>query len=143
MQQSYNIPPHFPLDARVWVFVGDRTLSTLEVSQMIQALKDFFKTWQTHGKPLDAYGFVLHEAALVIVANEAEVQASGCSMDKINHFVKNAGMQLNVNFFDRMNVLTPNANGTWEHVKFNMENMTTDIHSNITVLKDLSSRILE
>lgn len=143
MQQSYNIPPHFPLDARVWVFVGDRSLSTPEVSQLNQSLNDFLKTWQTHGKPLDAYGFVLHEAALVIVANEAEVQATGCSMDKINHFVKNAGMQLNVNFFDRMNVLTPIVNGTWGHAKFNKENMTKDVHSNITVLQDLTSRIFE
>ena len=143
MQQSYNIPPHFPLDARVWVFVGDRSLSTPKVSQLNQSLHDFLKAWQTHGKPLDAYGLVLHEAALVIVANEAEVQATGCSMDKINHFVKNAGMQLNVNFFDRMNVLTPIVNGTWGHVKFNKENMTKDVHSNITVLQDLTSRIFE
>jgi hypothetical protein len=121
MQQTYNIPAHFTMDARMWVFVGDRKMSATEIAWLNESLSQFVSSWQTHGKSLDAVGFVLHEAALVIVANENAVKASGCSMDKINHFVKDAGGQLSMDFFNRMNVLLPDVEGNYELARFDME----------------------
>ncbi len=137
MQQTYNIPAHFPKDARLWVFVGDRKMSETEISWLNESLTHFVSSWQTHGKSLDAVGFVLHEAAIVIVANENAVKASGCSMDKINHFVKDAGGQLSIDFFHRMNVLKPNSNGDYELGRYEMgvENM---IHSAMQEWKDVA-----
>ena len=109
------------MDARLWVFVGDRKMSATEISWLNESLTQFVSSWQTHGKSLDAVGFVLHEAALVIVANENAVKASGCSMDKINHLVKDAGSQLSMDFFNRINVLLPNSNGDYELARFEMD----------------------
>jgi hypothetical protein len=108
------------MDARLWVFVGDRKMSATEISWLNESLTEFVSSWQTHGKSLDAVGFVLHEAALVIVANENAVKASGCSMDKINHLVKDVGSQLSMDFFNRMNVLLPNSNGDYELSRFEL-----------------------
>ncbi len=136
MQQTSNIPAHFPQDARLWVFVGDRKMSETEISWLNESLTHFVSSWQTHGKSLDAVGFVLHEAAIAIVANENAVKASGCSMDKINHFVKDAGGQLSIDFFNRMNVLKPDSNGDYELGMYEMgaDNM---IHSAMQVWKEL------
>ena len=106
------------MDARLWVFVGDRKMSATEITWLNESLTRFVSSWQTHGKALDAVGFVLHEAAIAIVANEHAVKASGCSMDKINHFVKEAGSQLNIDFFQRMNVLRSNSEGKYELARF-------------------------
>ena len=137
MQQTYNIPTHFPEDARLWVFVGDRNMTPTEISWLNEALTQFVSSWQTHGKSLDAVGFVLHGAAIVIVANEEAVKASGCSMDKINHFVKDVGSQLSMDFFDRMNVLINNSKGTYELARFEIgaKNM---IHSAMQEWSDLA-----
>lgn len=137
MQQTYNIPAHFPKEARLWVFVGDRKMSPTEISWLNESLTQFVSSWQTHGKSLDAIGFVLHEAAIVIVANENAVKASGCSMDKINHFVKDAGGQLSMDFFQRMNVLKPNSNGDYELGRYELgaDNM---IHSAMQEWKDVA-----
>ncbi len=136
MQQTSNIPAHFPQDARLWVFVGDRKMSETEISWLNESLTHFVSSWQTHGKSLDAVGFVLHEAAIAIVANENAVKASGCSMDKINHFVKDAGGQLSIDFFNRMNVLKPDSNGDYELGRYEMgaDNM---IHSAMQEWKEL------
>jgi hypothetical protein len=136
MQQTYNIPAHFPKDARLWVFVGDRKMTETEIAWMNESLSQFVSSWQTHGKSLDAVGFVLHETAIVIVANENAVKASGCSMDKINHFVKDAGGQLSIDFFNRMNVLKPDSNGDYELGRYEMgaDNM---IHSAMQEWKEL------
>lgn len=140
MQQTYNIPTHFPVDARLWVFVGDRKMSAKEIAWLNESLSQFVSSWQTHGKSLDAVAFVLHEAAILIVANENAVKASGCSMDKINHFVKDAGRQLSMDFFNRMNVLLPHSNGDYELARYDMgaENM---IHSAMQEWKDVAELV--
>ena len=61
---------------------------------------------------MNATGFVFENHALVIVANEAGAQASGCSMDKINHLVRQMGTDLGVDYFERMNTLVWD-NNTW------------------------------
>ena len=137
MQQTYNIPSHFPTDARLWVFVGDRKMSATEISWLNESLTEFVSSWQTHGKSLDAVGFVLHEAALVIVANENAVKASGCSMDKINHLVKDAGSQLSMDFFNRMNVLLPDTEGNYELARYEIDAKNM-IHSAMQQWEELS-----
>lgn len=138
MQQTYNIPAHFTMDARLWVFVGDRKMSATEITWLNESLTQFVSSWQTHGKSLDAVGFVLHDSAIAIVANENAVKASGCSMDKINHLVKDAGHQLSIDFFNRMNVLLPDSEGNYELARFEMgaENM---IHSAMQEWEELAN----
>lgn len=137
MQQTYNVPSHFTKDARLWVFVGERKMSETEISWLNESLTQFVSSWQTHGKSLDAVGFVLHEAAIVIVANENAVKASGCSMDKINHFVKDAGGQLSMDFFNRMNVLLADSNGDYVLARYEIraDNM---IHSAMQEWKEVA-----
>ena len=111
-------------------------MSATEIAWLNESLSQFVSSWQTHGKSLDAVGFVLHEAAIAIVANENAIKASGCSMDKINHFVKDAGGQLSIDFFNRMNVLKPNSDRDYELGRYEAgaDNM---IHSAMQVWKEL------
>jgi hypothetical protein len=105
MPQISSIAEQFGTYARTWVFVGDRTLNQTESTWLVEQVISFTNSWQTHGKPMNATGFVFSSRALVLVANEDGVKASGCSMDKINHFVKQVGAALQINFFDRMQTL--------------------------------------
>jgi hypothetical protein len=96
MQQISKLAPHFGPECRVWVFIGKRALDATETAWANEQLSAFTQTWQTHGKAMNATGFVFENHALVIVANEAGVQASGCSMDKINHQIRQMGTELGV-----------------------------------------------
>jgi hypothetical protein len=112
MLQTSNIPAHFGPDCRVWVFIGARALDATEATWVNEQLIAFTNTWQTHGKAMNATGLVFAQHALVIVANEEGVQASGCSMDKINHLVRQIGNELGIDFFARMNTLVK-ENDQW------------------------------
>ena len=140
MPQTFNIPAHFPQYARLWVFVGDRRMTETEIAWMNESLSQFVSSWQTHGKSLDAVGFVLHDTAIVIVANENAVKASGCSMDKINHFVKDAGGQLSMDFFNRMNVLRPTETGTYALSRFEL-NASDMIHSAMQEWSEMTEKL--
>ena len=117
MLQTYNIPAHFGPNCRVWVFIGARALDATEATWVNEQLIAFTNTWQTHGKAMNATGFVFSQHALVIAANEEGVQASGCSMDKINHLVRQIGNELGIDFFARMNTLVK-ENDQWVLAQF-------------------------
>jgi hypothetical protein len=118
MQQISKLAPHFGPECRVWVFIGKRALDATETAWANEQLSAFTQTWQTHGKAMNATGFVFADHALVIVANEEGVQASGCYMDKINHLVRQMGSELGVDFFARMNTLVK-ENEQWILSPFN------------------------
>jgi hypothetical protein len=118
-------------DQRTWVFVANRTLNDEEVIRVNDALNAFVSNWKTHGTPIDASGFCFEKAVIVIVANEAEVRASGCSIDKIIHFVRSLGDSLGIDFFDRFNVLCKNVNGEWLLDRYHKENASVSINSMI------------
>jgi hypothetical protein len=112
MLQISKLAPDVGPECRVWVFIGKRALDATETAWAKEQLVAFTQTWQTHGKAMNASGFVFESRALVIVANEAGVQASGCSMDKINHQIRRMGTELGVDYFERMNTLVWD-NNTW------------------------------
>lgn len=112
MLQTSNLAPHFGPECRVWVFIGKRALDATEAAWANEMLVSFAQTWQTHGKAMNASGFVFENHALVIVANEAGVQASGCSMDKINQQIRLMGTELGIDYFERMNTLVWD-NNSW------------------------------
>jgi hypothetical protein len=119
------------IDQRTWVFVANRMLNTEEVFIVNNTLSTFVSNWKTHGTPIDAQGFCFECAAVVIAANEAEVKASGCSIDKITHTVRSLGEQLGIDFFDRFNVLCKNEKGEWYLDRYHHGNASVSIHSMI------------
>lgn len=117
MQPNSDLLAHFSPSCRVWVFIGKRKLDPTEVAWANEQLASFTATWQTHGKQMNAGGFVFESYALVIVANEEGVKASGCSMDKINHQIRQMGNELSIDYFERMNTLVFD-NNTWQLATF-------------------------
>ncbi|MEN9742793.1 MAG: hypothetical protein RLZZ65_598 [Bacteroidota bacterium] len=120
MPQTYNLAPHFDANCRVWVFIAERKLNATESQWALEQLLHFTSTWQTHGKDMNASGFVFENAALVLVANEEGVKASGCSMDKINHQIKNMSAELGIDFFNRMHTLVK-ENEEWQLARFDAQ----------------------
>ena len=58
MPQISNIVEQFGTYARTWVYVGNRELNQTESTWLVEQVISFTNTWQTHGKPMNATGFV-------------------------------------------------------------------------------------
>jgi hypothetical protein len=129
-------------DQRTWVFVANRTLNEQEVLRINDELNAFVSNWKTHGTPIDATGFCFEHAAIVISANEAEVKASGCSIDKITHLVRSLGSSLEIDFFNRFNVLNRSDAGNWTLEKYSPHITNTCINANIISLNQLNQLII-
>jgi len=129
-------------DQRTWVFVADRKMNEEEAIRINDELQRFVSNWKTHGKPIDASGFCFEYAAIVIAANEAEVQASGCSIDKINQLVRSLGSTLGIDFFNRFNVLTRTDSGEWHIERYSPHIANTCINANVISLNQLNQLII-
>jgi hypothetical protein len=100
MNSINNMPP----DARVWVYQSKRALSDDEVNALVEEGGKFISDWSAHGAALRASFDVLENRFLVIAVDEKQALASGCSIDKSVHFVKNLEKLFSLDFFDRMQV---------------------------------------
>ncbi|MBK9176834.1 MAG: hypothetical protein IPM46_10975 [Flavobacteriales bacterium] len=94
-----------PAHARVWVYKTARALSAAEQKMVLEHGAAFTDTWAAHGAPLDACVDVLHARFVVVAVDEAQAEASGCSIDKSVGFIKQLEHDLNLMLTDRMVVV--------------------------------------
>jgi hypothetical protein len=87
--------------ARIWIYQSSRPLTDAEAAAIEQNLQPVVANWAAHGTPLLASAAVYHNRFVVIGADEAHHQPSGCSIDASVGWVREIGTALNVDFFDR------------------------------------------
>lgn len=90
--------------SRTWIYQSNRELSPIEVEQIQTAGDKFLSNWATHGKALHAALKVFHNRFIVLAADEAQVKASGCSIDASVHFMKEIEKAFGLDLFDRMQI---------------------------------------
>ena len=100
-----------PAHARVWVYKAARNLSHAEQKLVHERGAAFTSGWAAHGAPLDACVEVLHQRFVVIAVDEAQAEASGCSIDKSVGFIKQLEHDLNLMLTDRMVVVYEGDDG--------------------------------
>jgi len=106
MQLIYNmIQTALPDTSRVWVYQSNRFFSKEEKSVIENQLSEFIKGWNNHGTNLTADVFVVEPSFIVLAVNEADINASGCSIDSSVRFVKQIGQELKIDFFNRLKLL--------------------------------------
>src|SRR5689334_10662877 len=88
--------------SRVWLYLSSREFTEPEVHELNELLKKFCIQWTAHGMNLHAYGEVLHQRFILLLADETHAGASGCSIDKSVHFIQEIERKYNTQLFDRM-----------------------------------------
>ena len=88
--------------SRVWMYVADRALTDAEAVEVAQQVQVFCRQWTAHNVALQARGEVFARRVLLLVVDESQAGASGCSIDKSVHFLEQLGHDMQVDWFDRM-----------------------------------------
>lgn len=91
-----------PDDTRVWIYQSNRPLTDTEVQAVREELQAFVQEWVSHNRQLRAHGDVWHRTFIVLLVDESQAGASGCSIDKSVYFLKSLQDRLGVDLFDRM-----------------------------------------
>lgn len=96
------IPADFSENARVWVYQSSRAFIEKEEKEVNEQLLQFYSQWQAHGAQVKGWAKLLFRQFIVMLADETDVEVSGCSTDSSVRVVKSIERQYDVNFFDRM-----------------------------------------
>jgi len=95
---------HFSENSRVWVYQADRELTNDEVIQAQVLLDNFTTGWTAHNNQLKAKAEIRYNRFLILIVDESQAGASGCSIDKSVHFMQQLEAKFGINLFDRFNL---------------------------------------
>ena len=93
---------NLPEQTRVWIYQSSRPFSLEETGMMDTQLSEFAQQWASHNRALKSFAKVFHNQFVVLMVDESQAGASGCSIDSSVHFIRSLQQQLGVDFFDRM-----------------------------------------
>jgi hypothetical protein len=93
-----DMPPH----SRVWVYQSNRELTDTEILRLDAITAEFISSWTAHNIHLKASYELRYRRFLIISVNEREAQASGCSIDKSLHFIKEVEKLFGISLLERM-----------------------------------------
>jgi hypothetical protein len=93
-----------PAEARVWVYQSNRLLTETEQTEITKFLSDFLENWTAHEQTLKASAKIICDFFLVIALDESFNVASGCSIDKQVHCIKQIEQKWNVSLLDNSQV---------------------------------------
>jgi hypothetical protein len=99
---EHQFPTEFSPESRVWIYQADRELSDQEADQIGRLLQEFTASWVSHNRQLLSTGALLYNRFVVLMVDESRADASGCSIDKSVHFLKQLEEQFGISLFERM-----------------------------------------
>ena len=105
-----------PPASRVWIYQSSRVLSVDEQSLLKGELERFIATWTAHQAGLRGSAEIRHDLFVILAVDEGHNHASGCSIDKSVHFMKDLGTRTGIDFFNRMLAVCKNPDGKHLHV---------------------------
>ena len=94
--------PAFSPDSRVWIYLSNRPLTATEVAWMQPRLDAFTHQWTAHNAALKAKAEVFDHQMVILMVDETQSGASGCSIDKSVHFLEGLGHEIGADLFERM-----------------------------------------
>ena len=96
---TYDILPD---TTRVWIYQAQQALPANKIAEIRQHIANFTTSWVSHNNQLRAFGDIYHDQFIVLMVDESLAGASGCSIDKSVHFIKQIEQHYGVDLFDRM-----------------------------------------
>lgn len=92
---------HIHPASKAWIYQSETTLDPAMVQEIEKELSDFLPSWTSHQRPLTSYGSVWYDRFVVIMVDQRDATASGCSMDTLTRFMQNLENELGVSLFNR------------------------------------------
>ncbi len=78
----------FPDESKMWIYQAELPFDEGAIDAINEEINNFCTQWTSHNRDLKAIGGVMHDLFIVLVVDETQSSASGCSIDKSVAFVK-------------------------------------------------------
>lgn len=109
--------------SKVWVYQSNRVFGADEINTLIPALEKFTQEWTAHNLQLKATAEIRENRFIVLLVDETQATASGCSIDKSVHFLKEIENKWGVSLFNRQLISYKTHNETTTDTLANIETL--------------------
>jgi hypothetical protein len=135
----------FSENSRVWVYQVNRKLSDNEVEEIKVLLNNFTTGWTAHNNQLKAKAEIRYNRFLILIVDENQAGASGCSIDKSVHFMQQLETKFNNNLFDRFNLAYREGNEILSAPRHDFEELLKQgsINTNTIVFNNMVQNLTE
>jgi hypothetical protein len=135
----------FSQNSRVWVYQSDKKLADDVVQQIQQHLNSFTAEWTAHNNQLKARAEIRYNRFFILIVDETQAGASGCSIDKSVNFMKRLEQEFSINLFDRFNLAYRNADEILSLPRHDFEALLKQgtINTNTIVFNNLVQNLTE
>lgn len=87
--------------SKVWIYMANEPVSLDTIAEIQKEIRAFVTQWVSHTHQLKAYGNIFHQRFIVLVVDETQTSASGCSIDSSVRFIQDVGNAYNRDFLTR------------------------------------------
>jgi hypothetical protein len=135
----------FSENSRVWIYQSDKKLADAVVQQIQERLNNFTAEWTAHNNQLKAKAEIRYNRFLILIVDETQAGASGCSIDKSVNFMKRLEQEFNLNLFDRFNLAYRDADEVLSLPRHSFEDLLKQgsINTNTIVYNNLVQNLTE
>jgi hypothetical protein len=96
--------------SQIWVYQANRALTPFEKEFIHKELTIFTEEWESHGEMLNGAVTIVADYFVVLGVEPPSGKLCGGSVDALFRFIKSVGQNIQVDFFNRLKVLTINEN---------------------------------
>jgi hypothetical protein len=90
-----------PEESRIWIYQSNRPFTPNEVSHIEKTLAAFVEGWTAHEKKLAGSFEIRYNLFIIVGIDEKMAMASGCSIDKSVHIMRQLESDLGLVLLDR------------------------------------------
>jgi len=90
--------------SRIWIYQANRSFTDEEISKISKDIETFLEAWVAHGNDLHTSYLIKYKRFIIISVDESQSSATGCSLDRMVHFIQALEEEYNVDLLDKMNV---------------------------------------
>jgi hypothetical protein len=125
--------------SKVWIYQSNRLFSNTDLDYLHTVLNTFVQNWSAHNHNLKAGYEIRHQRFIVLIVDETQTGASGCSIDKSVHLMKQIEEHLSIDLFDRFQIAWKEGENIRISNKSEFENLLVSetINANTIVFNNL------
>lgn len=87
---------------KVWAYSISKPLSAVQKQQLLEEANAFASQWTAHKNQLSAQCSIEENCVFLVQVDEDVYSASGCSIDKLQRFIKTTEQKLNLELLNRL-----------------------------------------
>lgn len=90
--------------SRIWIYASESKLTEEQQCYILNNMYNYLREWNSHRLPLEAGVKIIDNHFIIVALDETKKEASGCSIDTLQHQIQKIENNLSISLLNRLNI---------------------------------------